>query len=110
MYPKEEEREFSDFEDKLMGRLGHQESFAAHQAYLEACFERNDYSTKLQDIKVPVLIMHGKQDNVWPVDNAIYLSHHIRGSKLELFEQIGADLFNEHESLVINKIAEFVNA
>jgi pimeloyl-ACP methyl ester carboxylesterase len=46
----------------------------------------------LNSIKVPVLIIHGKQDRLVPVSGGIDTARHISQAKLELFEGMGHTL------------------
>lgn len=93
----------------LLGKFSHQEHFSMHQGHLEACFEKSDYSARLREIKAPALILHGNKDKQWPVANARYMSEHIRGSQLELFEHSGAQLIDEHSELIRQRIISFVD-
>lgn len=59
-------------------------AYLAFQA-LQQC----DLTPQLSQIKAPVLIVHGAQDNTVPVASAHHAHHHIPGSKLVIFNPCG---------------------
>jgi len=70
---------------------------------LHALAERKETCSKLSEIKVPVLIMVGKEDEITPPEVALLMQEKIKGSKLHIIEQAGhlsnienSDEFNEH--------------
>jgi len=70
---------------------------------LHALAERKETCSKLHEIKVPVLIMVGKDDEITPPEVALLMKKKIKGSKLHIIEQAGhlsnienSDEFNEH--------------
>ncbi len=85
---------------KLYARIGAQPEHAA-QAQLKAVQDTRPYYKWLKQIRVPVLVMHGIDDRVWPLQNAHTLVKGIGAhAELALFEQAGHILFEE-------KAAEF---
>jgi pimeloyl-ACP methyl ester carboxylesterase len=70
---------------------------------LHALAERKETCSKLSEIKVPVLIMVGKNDEITPPEVALLMHEKIKGSKLHIIEKAGhlsnienSDKFNEH--------------
>ena len=60
---------------------------------------RFDCSTYLPDIDIPVLIIHGKKDTIFPVQNAISMAEKIKNSRLILLE-------NANHILVLNNFED----
>jgi 3-oxoadipate enol-lactonase len=60
-----------------------------------------DASDRLGEISVPVLLLHGTEDQVLPVENADLLHEHLPDSRLELVEG-GPHLFFIEDSDVVN--------
>ncbi len=59
----------------------------------------SDYDSHWSDIRIPVLIIHGKNDTVIPVENAVLMAHRIENSRLILMD-------NANHLFVINNINE----
>ncbi|MFC1595995.1 alpha/beta fold hydrolase [Candidatus Margulisiibacteriota bacterium] len=55
-----------------------------------------DYRDMLKSIRVPTVIIHGKEDRICPVGAAEYFHERIPGSKLEVFEATGHMPFYRH--------------
>ncbi|WP_158592258.1 alpha/beta fold hydrolase [Noviherbaspirillum sedimenti] len=80
---------------RLYARIGAQPEHAT-KAQLMAVQDSRPYYKWLGHIKVPVLVMHGEDDVVWPVKNAHTLARGIgTHAELALFEQAGHVLFHE---------------
>ena len=56
---------------------------------LHAMSERKDTCEQLQEIKIPVLIMVGKEDKITPIAAAQQMHEKIRGSKLKVIQHAG---------------------
>jgi len=54
--------------------------YATKQTY---SFNREDF---LGDIRIPVLIMHGKRDSIFPVQNSLTMAKHVKHAKLILLD------------------------
>jgi pimeloyl-ACP methyl ester carboxylesterase len=65
-------------------------------------------SKRLQNIKCPTLIMHGKQDILIPPKNAEVLAKLIPGAKVILFENSAHALFSEETEKVAKPVIEFL--
>lgn len=70
---------------------------------MHALAERKETCSKLHEIKVPVLIMVGEEDEITPPEVALSMHEKIKGSKLHIIEKAGhlsnienSDEFNEH--------------
>ncbi|MEI6843571.1 MAG: alpha/beta hydrolase [bacterium] len=68
-----------------------------------------DNENVLEKIHVPVLIIHGKKDTVFPYKKAIEFSRKIKNSKLILVEKGNHLLLFNNTSEICEKIAEFVS-
>lgn len=82
---------------QLYARIGAQPDHAA-KAQLKAVQDTRPYYKWLAKIKVPVLVMHGEDDLVWPVKNAHTLVKGIgENAELALFQDAGHVLFQEKQ-------------
>jgi len=63
---------------------------------------------RLDEIQVPVLILHGDSDPLVPVGNGINLAERIEGAELRVFEGAGHLLPMERPAEVIGAIVEFL--
>ncbi|HEY3829714.1 MAG TPA: alpha/beta fold hydrolase [Solirubrobacteraceae bacterium] len=79
-------------------------------AQMQACVA-HDTSTRLHELAMPTLIVHGTADQMIPVQNAHVIQAHIPGSRLEILEGIGhlffwelpersAELVREHATVL----------
>ncbi len=82
-----------------------------------AAFERqlntnikHDTRNRLQQIKIPTLILVGKDDELTPLNMAQELSSEIPDSKLIVFEQGGHGLYWEVPDQFNKVVSEFVNS
>jgi pimeloyl-ACP methyl ester carboxylesterase len=65
-------------------------------------------SKKLQNIKSPTLVMHGKQDILIPPKNAEVLAKLIPGAKIALFDNSAHALFSQETEKVTKTVIEFL--
>jgi pimeloyl-ACP methyl ester carboxylesterase len=85
----------------------------AYMRQLEACFLNKEElwnSPRLSKIKVPVLVIHGEDDAIWPLENAEYLAEHIPGAELEIIPQAGHMFFMEKIEEFNEKVIEFLKS
>ncbi len=76
---------------------------------LHALAERKETCTKLHEIKVPVLIMVGKEDEITPPDVALSMHKKIKGSNIHIIEHAG-HLSNLENSVEFNnQLTEFLS-
>lgn len=68
-----------------------------------------DCSAALRNINMPVLIMHGKKDTIFPVENAIIMAEKIKNSRLILLEKADHILVLNHFEEVQQAMRDFVN-
>lgn len=54
----------------------------AYMAQLSSCLNHAHNSPRLKNIQVPTLVLHGDDDEIWPLANADYLAEHIPGAEL----------------------------
>ena len=66
---------------------------------LRAFYERKETCSKLSEIKVPVLIMVGKEDKITPPDVALSMHEKIKGSTIHIIDHAGhlSNLENSEE-------------
>jgi len=77
---------------------------------LLALAARKETCRKLPEIKVPVLIMVGKEDKITPPSAAIFMHQNIKGSKLHIIEH-AAHLSNIENSYEFDEhLVEFVSS
>jgi pimeloyl-ACP methyl ester carboxylesterase len=67
---------------------------AVIMAQMQACLA-HDTSTRLHELAMPTLIVHGTVDQMIPVENAHVIHRHIPGSRLEILDGIGHLFFWE---------------
>lgn len=73
---------------------------------LVAILANGDRREKLKDIKVPTLVIHGKDDPLVPVQGGIDTSKNISGAKLLLIEKMGHSFPPEVWEQVVDAITE----
>ncbi len=71
---------------------------------------RHDTRNKLAEIKIPTLILVGKDDELTPLKMAEELSSDIPGSELKVFEQGGHGLYWEIPDSFNKAVLDFINA
>jgi pimeloyl-ACP methyl ester carboxylesterase len=67
-----------------------------------------DSTKRLKNIKMPTLIVHGKQDILIPPGNAKMLSELIKGSKFLLFDGSAHAVFSEEKDKVWPSVIDFL--
>ena len=67
-----------------------------------------DRGEKLDQIEIPVLIMHGKNDTIFPVENSKVMAQKIKNSTLILLNDADHILVLNHLTEVCNAIENFV--
>jgi 3-oxoadipate enol-lactonase len=55
----------------------------------------HDTKARLSELTMPTLVMHGTSDQMIPIDNARLIADRIKGSRLEIFEDVGHLFFWE---------------
>lgn len=81
----------------------------ARTAQLQAVQDTRPYYKWLAEIKVPVLIMHGEEDQVWPLKNARTLHEGTKGrAELALFPGAGHVLFQEQPAAFNARLEVFL--
>jgi pimeloyl-ACP methyl ester carboxylesterase len=70
--------------------------------------EKTDLRKKVNKIDVPVLMIHGKEDCVVPVENARYLHKRLSCSKLIEVPRMGHSLVISASELIMQKIGDFL--
>jgi 3-oxoadipate enol-lactonase len=67
-------------------------------AQLQAC-RGHDTSMRLHDLHMPVLVVHGTEDQLLPVENGRMIASRIPGARLEILEDVGHLFFWERAEL-----------
>jgi len=67
-----------------------------------------DAEKLLKNIKIPVLLMHGKKDTIFPYKNSVYLRNKIKNSKLVLLDDIDHIIVLNRFDDVSKEIAKFL--
>ncbi len=92
------------FREKLKPVVEHGNNpFALHAAAVGASPDR---TSRLHEIKVPALIIHGTEDAILPLDHGIAVADGIADSKKMIMEGVGHEIPEELLSEIINKIIE----
>jgi pimeloyl-ACP methyl ester carboxylesterase len=66
------------------------------------------YYNRLNEIKQPVLIMHGTDDLIWPFKHALVLDRELKNSKLIMLEGTGHELHFKDWDTIIDGITSMV--
>lgn len=80
----------------------------ANQRQLAACIEHTPNSPRLKDISVPTLILHGENDQIWPLANAQYLADHIPGAEYKVISHSAHMFFVEQPQDYNQAILDFL--
>ena len=92
------------FRDKLKPVIAHGNNpFALHGAAVGASPDR---TSRLHEIKVPALIIHGTEDAILPLDHGIAVADGIKDSKRMIMEGVGHEIPEELVPEIINEIVE----
>ena len=67
-----------------------------------------DLTPQLKDIDIPVFLLWGEKDRDTPVSHAIVMHTEIKGSKLEVIEEVGHGLPKFEPELVSEKVGLFI--
>ena len=91
-----------EFREKLKPVIAHGNNpFALHGAAVGASPDR---TTRLHEIKVPALIIHGTEDAILPLDHGIAVADGITDSKRMILEGVGHEIPEELLPEIINEI------
>lgn len=81
--------------------------YAIHRQ--DQAVQRHDTCARLSEIRVPVLILHGRLDRTVPVDRAEQLHQGIPGSELVLLDGAGHQMHSERAAEVDRLVIDFIN-
>ena len=70
--------------------------------------DKYDSKSKIKDIKIPILIMHGKMDNIVPQKMGLELFEKANNPKFNYFPE-NDDHMMEYDSQLLNKIKSFIS-
>jgi pimeloyl-ACP methyl ester carboxylesterase len=100
-------REMADrIAEDIAFRLGHSFNARAYRAQMVAGGLHNCLS-RLSDVDMPTLIVHGEADRVLPVGNAHLMAQRIPGARVHLLEGVG-HLYPTEAAEVDETISEFL--
>ncbi|MDR7076552.1 pimeloyl-ACP methyl ester carboxylesterase [Neobacillus niacini] len=80
----------------------------AYMLQLQACAAHDTYN-EIEQIKVPVLVIHGDADKLVPYENGETLAEKIPNSEFLTINGAGHIYFTEANDLVNNSVLEFLN-
>jgi pimeloyl-ACP methyl ester carboxylesterase len=91
-----------DFREKLKPVIAHGNNpFALHGAAVGASPDR---TSRLHEIRVPTLVIHGTEDAILPLDHGIAVADGIADSKRMIMEGVGHEIPEELLPEIINEI------
>ena len=91
-----------EFREKLKPVIAHGNNpFSLHGAAVGASPDR---TSRLNEIKVPTLVIHGTEDAILPLDHGIAVADGITDSKRMIMEGVGHEIPEELLSEIINEI------
>ncbi len=74
-------------------------------------FSETDFTTDLQKIDVPTLILHGDDDQIVPIGNSALLSAKlVKGAKLKVYPGLGHGMCTTHKDLINADLLAFIKA
>ncbi|PLS02850.1 alpha/beta fold hydrolase [Neobacillus cucumis] len=80
----------------------------AYMLQLQACLAHDTYS-EIDQIKVPVLVIHGNADRLVPYENGLTLAEKIQNAELLTINGAGHIYVTEANDLVNERILDFLN-
>lgn len=97
-----------EFREKLKPIIAHGNNpFSLHGAAVGASPDR---TSRLNEIDVPTLVIHGTEDAILPLDHGIALADGIRDSKRMIMEGVGHEIPLELMSEIISAIIENIKS
>ncbi|MBS3084115.1 prolyl oligopeptidase family serine peptidase [Candidatus Pacearchaeota archaeon] len=90
---------FAEFESQGINKLNY--------TFYEDAQKYNAYNIASK-IKIPTLIIHGKEDSIVPVEQSIELSKRIKHSRLFLVENANHSFNEEQNNLLISEVNKFL--
>ena len=93
-----------EFREKLKPIIAHGNNpFALHGVAVGASPDR---TSRLNEIKVPALIIHGTEDAILPLDHGVAVADGIKDSKRMIMEGVGHEIPEELLPEIVSKIVE----
>ena len=93
-----------DFRNKLAPIVEHGNNpFALHGAAIGASPDR---TSRLNEINVPTLVIHGTEDAILPLDHGIALADGIKNSARMIMDRVGHEIPEQLYSEIVNAIVE----
>jgi pimeloyl-ACP methyl ester carboxylesterase len=71
---------------------------------------RHDWTGRFRDIDCPVLVIHGDEDPILPVENGRAIASGIPGARLEVLPGVGHELPAGHLAWIADRVAEHVRS
>jgi 3-oxoadipate enol-lactonase len=105
-YPQVHAQELDEY---MAWRVAHPQPLPAFQRQLAATAD-HDTESRLGQLRMPVLILHGGQDRVVPVGNAHLMAARIPGARVHVFPDAGHLFLWEYADEANRMLVEFLNA
>ena len=81
---------------------------AAALLIFKGSFGTSQFNGKIKEIKTPTLVLWGEKDNLISVENAYQFNQDIKGSKLEVYPNVGHVPMEEVPERVAKSILDFI--
>ena len=81
---------------------------AAALLIFKGSFGTSKFKGKIKEIKTPTLVLWGEKDNLISVENAYQFNQDIKGSKLEVYPNVGHVPMEEIPEQVAKSILDFI--
>lgn len=108
LYSRSFQATHQDFiEQQIQQRARHPVKARAFSAQYEAV-RHHDTWDRLPELRTPVLVLHGSEDEVMPPGNGALLAERIPGARIVLFDGLGHLFFHEDPERAANAILEFL--
>jgi pimeloyl-ACP methyl ester carboxylesterase len=91
---------------RVLGRTDSPASMFNHGALAVG----DDWTGRFRDIACPVLVIHGDEDPILPVENGRAIAAGIPGARLEVMPGVGHELPARHLARIADRVAEHVRA
>ena len=93
-----------DFREKLKPVIAHGNNpFALHGAAVGASPDR---TSRLHEIRVPTLVIHGTEDAILPLDHGVAVADGIKDSKRMIMEGVGHEIPEELIPEIVKEVVE----
>ncbi len=95
------------FEGVILSKTDAEESLNTLVEGLEY-LQASDVRQKVPSLGIPILLLHGTDDQIVPLDAAKWLNAHLPDSRLKIFKDAGHALSAHHFDKVMDEISRFL--